>query len=73
MVIPCFSPALKKSPTHRVPAPQTAPELNMRARGERWRKWEGKRRGELRGDGAKSLCLNSRKVTCEHSAGERDP
>lgn len=37
-------------------------------------KWEGiGRRREIRGDGAKHLCLNSRKVTCEHSGEEKGP
>lgn len=47
-----------------------------------WIKYEGRgvegrnERGgerEIRGDGAKSLYLNSRGVTCEHPAAERNP
>lgn len=51
---------LDKSPVHDAPAPWAATELNMRAPGES-------------GDGAKCLSLNSRGVTCEHSAVKRDP
>lgn len=71
MVSPCSSLGFEKSTTHSV-APWTATELNMRAGGERQRNGRGERRKEIRPVGAKSLCLSSRKVTCEHSAGERD-
>lgn len=53
----CFSRALEKSPIHNAPAPWAAAELYMR----------------VGVDGAKCLSLNSREVTCEHSAVVQDP
>jgi len=60
MICGFFSRAHEKSPIHNAVAPWAATELNMRAEGRS-------------GDGAKCRSLNSRKVTCEHSAVERHP